>query len=90
MLAHHVDDTAFVLEGGIDNRLAVGPHFQPPRLFVIRARNRIIAAEKTIVESKVLAHHKGGMGVLFNVVLEVQLVFQNVVYHTTQEGNIRT
>lgn len=49
---------------------------------------RIISAEKAIVESKVLAHHKGGVRVFFNILLKYSL-FSRIVHHTTQD-DIRT
>ncbi len=64
----------------------------PGRLVVILS-SPVVAGEQTVQFRRPLevgVHQERGIGVVDNVFLEIEVVFQNVVDHPAQEGDIRS
>src|SRR5947209_1439005 len=92
MAAHYLEYTAWMLQRRVAQWPPVFvPFIIPTALISIRLRVKIIAREESIQLFgifEVLAHQRGGVGVMHDVVMEVAIVLEQVANNRSQEDDV--
>ena len=92
MLLQELKDAIRVLEREVLLRDAVLVHLEGPGLLVVFPGLFIIAREEAVKFARAFevgVHEEGGIGVLDDIFLEIEVVVEDVLDHPAEEGDVR-
>ena len=84
-----LEDATGIGEGHVPFRDAAAFFFQDPGVLAVFPLFGVIPGKETVLELEIGPHDEGAVGVLEDVLLEPLVVFQDVMDHPAQKGDVR-